>query len=59
MTTAPSPPELWLAWRLLKKQQLKFDRRVGSNAAEPFVKFQNDMLASRSNLAASRLHEIV
>ena len=38
---------------------LKFDRRVGSSAADVPVKFQNDRPILNTNLAASRLHEIL
>ena len=37
---------------------LKFDRHLGSNAAELPVKFQSDTIIITSNLAASRLPEI-
>ena len=37
---------------------LKFDRHIGSSAAEMPVKFQSDMIIITSNLVASRLHEI-
>ena len=37
---------------------LKFDRHIDSSAAEMPVKFQNDMIILKSNLAALRLHEI-
>ena len=38
---------------------LKFDRHIGSNAAEVPVKFQSDRTILNINLAASRLHEIL
>ena len=37
---------------------LKFDRHLGSAAAEVPVKFQSDWKSPNPNLAASRLHEI-
>ena len=37
---------------------LKFDRRLGSVAAEMPVEFQNDSKSLTQNLVASRLHEI-
>ena len=38
---------------------LKFDRNIGSTAAEVPVKFQNDQAILNTNLAASRLGEIL
>ena len=38
---------------------LKFDRHIGSNAAEVPVKFQSDRTILNTNLAASRLYEIL
>ena len=38
---------------------LKFDRYIGSNAAEVPVKFQSDRTILNTNLAASRLYEIL
>ena len=38
---------------------LKFDRHLDSSAAEMPVKFQSDAIIITSNLAASRLHEIL
>ena len=38
---------------------LKFDRHLGSTAAEVPVKFQSDWKCLNPNLAASRLHEIL
>ena len=38
---------------------LKFDRHIGSNAAEVPVKFQSDRKILNTNLAASRLYEIL
>ena len=38
---------------------LKFDRHIGSTAAEVPVKFQNDRTNLNTNLAASRLYEIL
>ena len=38
---------------------LKFDRHLGSIAAEMVVKFQSDWKSLNTNLAASRLHEIL
>ena len=38
---------------------LKFDRHIGSNAAEVPVKFQSDRAILNTNLTASRLHEIL
>ena len=38
---------------------LKFDRHLGSNAAEVPAKFQSDWKSLNPNLAASRLHEIL
>ena len=38
---------------------LKFDRHIGSNAAEGPVKFQSDRIILNTNLAASRLYEIL
>ena len=37
---------------------IKYDRHLGSRAAEMPVKFQIDTIIMTSNLAASRLHEI-
>ena len=37
---------------------LKFDRHIGSKAAEMPVEFQSDTIIITSNLATSRLHEI-
>ena len=37
---------------------MKFDRHLGSSAAEMPVKFQSDTIITASDLAASRLHEI-
>ena len=37
---------------------LKFDKQLGSNAAELPAKYHSDMNIITSNLAASRLHEI-
>ena len=37
---------------------LKFDRHLGSTAAEMPVKFQSDTIIITPNLAASRLREI-
>ena len=37
---------------------LKFDRHLGSGAAEMLVKFQSDTIIIIPNLAASRLREI-
>ena len=38
---------------------LKFDRHIGSIAAEVPVKFQSDRTILNTNLAASRLYEIL
>ena len=38
---------------------LKFDRHIGSTAAEVPVKFQSDRIILNTNLAASRLNEIL
>ena len=38
---------------------LKFDRHIGSTAAEVPVKFQGDRTILNANLAASRLYEIL
>ena len=38
---------------------MKFDRHIGSNAAEVPVKFQSDQTIINANLAASRLCEIL
>ena len=38
---------------------LKFDRHLGSAAAEGPVKFQSDWKSLNPNLAISRLHEIL
>ena len=38
---------------------MKFDRHIGSNAAEVPVKFQSDRTNLNTNLAASRLYEIL
>ena len=38
---------------------LKFDRHLGSSAAEVPVKFQSGWKSLNPNLAASRLHEIL
>ena len=38
---------------------LKFDRHIGSNAAEVPVKFQSDRTILNTNLATWRLHEIL
>ena len=38
---------------------LKFDRHLGSAAAEGPVKFQSDWKSLNPNLATSRLHEIL
>ena len=38
---------------------LKFDRHIGSTAAEVPVKFQSDRTILNANLAASRLYEIL
>ena len=38
---------------------LKFDRHIGSTAAEVPVKFQSDRTILNTNLAALRLHEIL
>ena len=38
---------------------LKFDRHLGSAAAEMPVKFQSNWKSQNPNLAASRLHEIL
>ena len=38
---------------------MKFDRYLGSNAAEVPVKFQSDTIIQTTNLTASRLHEIL
>ena len=38
---------------------LKFDRHIGSTAAEVPVKFQSDRTILNTNLAASRLYEIL
>ena len=38
---------------------MKFDRHIGSNAAEVPVKFQSDRAILNTNLAASRLYEIL
>ena len=38
---------------------LKFDRHIGSNAAAVPVKFQSDRTILNTNLAASRLDEIL
>ena len=38
---------------------LKFDRHIGSTAAEVPVKFQSDRTILNTNLAASRLDEIL
>ena len=38
---------------------LKFDGHIGSTAAEVTVKFQSDRTILNTNLAASRLHEIL
>ena len=45
-------------WGLNILIALKFDRPLGSSAAEMPVKFQNDTVIRTSNLVASRLHEI-
>ena len=37
----------------------KFDRQLGSTAAEVHVKFQSDAIVQTTNLAASRLHKIL
>ena len=37
---------------------LKFDRRLGSIAAEPPIKFQIDAVMSTTNLVAKRFREI-
>ena len=42
-------------WRIA----FKFDRHIGSNAAEVPVKFQSDRRILNTNLVASRLHEIL
>ena len=39
---------------------LKFDKHLGSSAAEMFVKFpQSDVIIITTNLVASRLHEML
>ena len=38
---------------------MKFDRHIGSTAAEVPVKFQSDQTILNTNLAASRLYEIL
>ena len=38
---------------------LKFDRHIGSNATEVPVKFQSDLTILNTNVAASRLEEIL
>ena len=38
---------------------LKFDRQLGSRAVDVPVKFQSHALIQTTNLAASRLHEIL
>ena len=38
---------------------LVFDKHIDSSAAEMFVKFQSDTVIKTSNLAASKLHEIL
>ena len=38
---------------------VKFDRPIGSIAAEVPVKFQSDRTIQNTNLAASKLHEIL
>ena len=38
---------------------MKFDMYLSSTAAEMHVKFQNDTIIKASNLAASRLDEIL
>ena len=38
---------------------MKFDRHIGSKAAEVPVKFQSDRTILNTNLAASRLYEIL
>ena len=38
---------------------MKFDRHIGSNAVEVPVKFQSDRTILNTNLAASRLYEIL
>ena len=38
---------------------VKFDRHIGSSAAEELVKFQSDHTILNTNFAASRLHEIL
>ena len=48
------PPQVWETFQIA----LKFDRHLGSNAAEKFVKFQSDVIIITSNLSASRLYEI-
>ena len=37
---------------------MKFDRRIGSTAADAPVKFQSDTTTQTINLVAARLHEI-
>ena len=59
-----------LSWDLVKTQSreigslnycmaLKFDRHIGSNAADAPVKFQSDWTVLNTNLAALRLHKIL
>ena len=38
---------------------MKFDRHLGSSAADVPVKFQSDWLSPNLNLVASRLHKIL
>ena len=44
---------------LNRRIALKFDRHIGSNAAEVPVKFQSDRTILNTNLVASRLDEIL
>ena len=45
-------------WILTFSITLKFDRHLGSTAAEMHVKFQSNMMIITSNLTALRLYEV-
>ena len=49
----------WVYWIYNLRVVLKFDRHLGSAAAEVSVKFQSKWKSLNSNLEASRLHEIL
>ena len=48
-----------ISWSLDDNVALKFDRHLGSTAADVPVKFQSDCKSLNTNLAPWRTHEIV